>query len=189
MKNLFLWLWRLVILMKMMLEVMIWVLVFLQTSLKSHNNHKVCTLHTRSGIRTNSINLSQKIYRNMAKYTHYTYIARNIAKYTQQWVWKCEANQITDHRKTNGGLGCQQDLHSEEQLICICIFLKSVFVYFQNCWGDRRLRVFRLGDSHSPAGGQGHKDCLGKIASFDISSDFICMEPKVWCHTNCFRFS
>ena len=31
----------------------------------------------------------------------------------------------------------------------------------------------------SPAGGQGHKDCLGKIASFDISPDFICMEPKV----------
>ena len=37
----------------------------------------------------------------------------------------CAANQITDHRKTNGGLGCQQDLHSEEQLICICIFLKK----------------------------------------------------------------
>ena len=33
--------------------------------------------------------------------------------------------------------------------------------------------------TQSPAGGQGHKDCLGKIASFDISPDFICMEPKV----------
>ena len=33
--------------------------------------------------------------------------------------------------------------------------------------------------TQSPAGGQGHKDCLGKIASFDISRDFICMKPKV----------
>ena len=35
----------------------------------------------------------------------------------------CAANQITDHRKTNGGLGCQQDLHSQRNSL-------YAFVYF-----------------------------------------------------------